>query len=473
MDKGCRRRKYGGGTGAVISMEKYDLIILGGGPAGYLAGERAGQAGLKAMVIEKRALGGVCLNEGCIPSKAFLYSAKAFDYAKNGEKYGVTVEGAKIDQKKVLQRKNRAVKTLVSGVAMTLKKNGCTVVDGEGVIQGRSADGFAVKAGGETYTAANLLVATGSAPVLPPIPGLKEALAAGFAVTNHEILDFEVIPERLVIIGGGVIGLEMASYFNSVGSHVTVIEMLDKIAGPTDAEISKILQKNYEKKGVEFKLGCKVTAFGTDTVEYEENGVKTVVKADKALVSIGRRPVSAGFGLETLAPVMNRAALKTDDTCRTSIPGLYAAGDINGKSMLAHTAYREAEVAVNNIAGKPDRVRYNAIPAVIYTNPEVASVGETEETAKAKGFDIKTVSASMRFSGRYVAEENGDGICKLVVDKKTRRLLGVHMIGNYSSEIIYGAAMMISTEIDVDTLKKFVFPHPSVCEVLREALFMV
>lgn len=453
-------------------MEKYDLIILGGGPAGYLAGERAGQAGLKALVIEKRALGGVCLNEGCIPSKAFLYSAKALDYAKNGEKYGVSVEGAKLDQKKVLQRKNRAVKTLVAGVGMSLKKCGCTVVEGEGIITGRSAQGFSVKVAEQSFQGANLLVATGSAPVLPPIPGLKEAISSGFAVTNREILDFDFIPEKLVVIGGGVIGLEMASYFNSVGSHVTVIEMLDKIAGPTDAEISKILQKNYEKKGVKFKLGCKVTAFGADFVEFEENGVKNTVSANKALVSIGRRPVSTGFGLETLSPEMDRSALKTDDTGLTSIPGLYAAGDINGRSMLAHTAYREAEAAVNNILGKRDRVHYNAIPAVIYTNPEVAGVGETEETAKAKKLDFKAVTATMRFSGRYVAEENGDGIVKLIVDNKDRRLLGVHMIGNYSSEIIYGAAMMIETEMDIETLKKFVFPHPSVCEVLREALFL-
>jgi dihydrolipoamide dehydrogenase len=308
---------------------------------------------------------------------------------------------------------------------------------------------------------------------LPPIPGLRESVASGFGLTNREILDLEKIPSSLVVIGGGVIGLEMASYFNSVGSKVTIIEMLTKIAGNNDSEISKILQKNYEKKGVTFRLGCKVTSLGENYVEFEENDQKTKLEAEKVLVSIGRRAVTADFGLETLGVEMNRGAIKTDEYGCTSIPGLFAAGDVNGTSMLAHTAYRESEVVINNILGKKDKVRYNAIPAVIYTNPEVAGVGETEESAKAKGFDVQTVNATMKFSGRYVAEENGDGICKLVIDKKYNRLLGVHMIGNYSSEIIYGAAMMIETEMRIEDIKELVFPHPSVCEVIREALFMI
>ncbi|MDR3644531.1 MAG: dihydrolipoyl dehydrogenase [Clostridia bacterium] len=455
-------------------METFDLIILGGGPAGYLAGERAGHAGLKALVIEKRALGGVCLNEGCIPSKALLYSAKVFEHASHGEQYGVTTTGASIDQKKVVARKNKVVKTLVSGVAMQLKRYGVTVLNSTGIIERRDAEGFKVRVDDTVYAGKNLLVATGSAPVIPPIPGLREAVAAGFALTNREILDLEVIPKSLIVIGGGVIGLEMASYFNSVGSHVTVVEMLPNIAGNTDREISGILQKNYEKKGVIFRLGCKVTSLGTNTVEFEADGKPEKLEADKVLVSIGRRPVTQGFGLETLGVEMNRAAIKTDEFGATNIAGLYAAGDVNGNSMLAHTAYREAEVVINNLTGKKDRVRYNSIPAVIYTNPEVASVGETEESAKAAGYDAQTVSVSMRFSGRYVAEnEGGDGICKLVIDKKYNRLIGVHMIGNYASEIIYGAALMIETELRVDDLKELVFPHPTVSEVIREALFSI
>ncbi len=452
----------------------YDLIVLGGGPAGYLAGERAGHAGLKTLVIEKRALGGVCLNEGCVPSKALLYSAKIFDYCNgHGEKYGVTAENAKIDQKKVIARKNKVVSTLVGGIGMQMKKNHVDVEMAFGEILGKDADGFKLKVNNKVFTGRKLIIATGSEAVLPPIPGLKEAYESGFGLTNREVLDLEEIPDNFVVIGGGVIGLEMASYFNSVGSKVTVIEMLDHIAGNTDREISGILKKNYEKKGITFKLSCKVTKIGTDSVEYEENGSLNTIKADKVLFSIGRRPVTKGFGLETLGVEMDRAAIKTDSIGRTNISGLYASGDVNGILMLAHTAYRESEVIVNNLTGKKDLMRYNAIPSVIYTNPEVASVGLTEEDAKKQGYNVKVNTASMMFSGRYVAEnEGGDGICKLVIDKDNDRLLGVHMIGNYSSEIIYGAAMMIETEMKIDDIKEVVFPHPTVCEIIREALFM-
>ena len=454
-------------------MELYDLIILGGGPAGYNAAERAGAAGLKTLVIEKRALGGVCLNEGCIPSKSLLYSAKIYDYCNHGDKYGVTTTGAAIDQKKVVARKNKVVSALVGGIGMKMKKNGVKVVDAEGTILGRSDEGFQLAANGETYTGKQLLIATGSMPVIPPIPGLREGVETGFVMTNREVLDLEEIPGNLVVIGGGVIGLEMASYYNSVGSHVTVVEMLDHIAGNTDREIGKILQNNYKKKGVEFMLGCKVTSVGDGKVTFEDAEGKTQsVDADKVLCSIGRRAVTQGFGLENINVYTERGAIVTDECMRTNIAGVYAAGDVNGTSMLAHTAYREGEVAINNILGKKDRMRYNAIPGVIYTNPEVASVGETEESAKAKGMEVKSVTVTMNYSGRYMAEnEGGDGICKIIVDAKYNRVLGVHMIGNYSSEIIYGAAMMIETEMCIENIKEVVFPHPSVCEVIREALF--
>lgn len=455
-------------------MEMFDLIILGGGPAGYNAAEKAGAAGLKTLVIEKRALGGVCLNEGCIPSKALLYSAKVYDYTKHGDQYGVTVQGSSIDQKAVIARKDKVVKALVSGIGMSMKKHGVTVVYAQGEILGRTAEGFQVAADGKTYTGRQLLITTGSAPVVPPIPGLREGVEAGYVLTNREILDLQEIPAQLVVIGGGVIGLEMASYYNSVGSKVTVIEMLDHIAGATDIEIANILMKNYQKKGITFKLGCKVTAVEPGKVKFEENGKETEVAADKVLCSIGRRAVTTGFGLEKLNVAMDRGAIITDEQMRTNIAGVYAAGDVNGKSMLAHTAYREGEVAVNTMLGKKDYMRYNAIPGVIYTNPEVGSVGETEASAKAKGYDVETVNLTMRYSGRYVAEnEGGDGIVKVVVDKKYHRVLGVHMIANYASEIIYGAAMMIETEMCIDNLKEIVFPHPTVCEVIREALFEV
>ncbi len=446
----------------------YDLIVLGGGPAGYLACERAGHAGLKVLLIEKRSLGGVCLNEGCIPSKALLHSAKVFDYAKHSQDYGVKVEGASIDHKAVVERKNKVVKTLVSGVTALMKANKVTVVSGEGVITGKNS----VKVGDTTYEGQKILICTGSEPVIPPIKGIKEGIGSGLVLTNREILDLQEIPKSLVIIGGGVIGLEMASYFNSVGSKVTVIEMLPSIAGPTDKEISSILLKNYIDKGVEFKLNSKVVEVTADSVVYEADGKTQSVPADKVLLSIGRRASTKDIGLEAVGVYCERGAIVTDRTMQTNIANIYAAGDVNGKSMLAHTAYREAEVAVNNILGKKDVMRYNAIPSVIYTTPEVASVGETQETAKEKGLDVEIISQQMMYSGRYVAENLfGDGICKIIIDKKRRTILGVHLIGNYASEIIYGAALMVETEMRVSDVKELVFPHPTVCEIIRETIF--
>ena len=285
------------------------------------------------------------------------------------------------------------------------------MVEGFCEIIGRDKDGFTVSVAGEMFKSTNLIIATGSSPAIPPIPGVKEGIASGFVLTNREILDLETIPQSLVVIGGGVIGLEMAAYYNSVGSKVTVIEMLDHIAGPTDREVSTMLQKVYEKKGVTFKLNSKVTAIGTSSVSYEENGKTETVQADKVLLSIGRRPVISGFGLERLGVLTEKGAIKTDRTCLTSIPNVYAVGDVNGVSMLAHTAYREAEVAVNSIIGKRDIMRYNAIPSVIYTNPEMAGVGETEESAKAKGISYVVGKVSMLYSGRFLTEnEGGNGI---------------------------------------------------------------
>ncbi len=454
---------------------RFDIIIIGGGPGGYNAAERAAHDGLKTALFEERALGGVCLNEGCIPTKTLLYSAKILDYANHGEKYGVTVEGAKLDHAKVVDRKDRVVKTLVSGVAAKMKNAGVTVINGTAKIKEKTPAGFIVECGGEMYEAANLLICTGSEAVIPPIPGLREAYEAGFAVTNREILDIRTLPKKVVVIGGGVIGLEMASYFNSVGCEVSVIEMLDKIAGPTEKEISSILEKNYAKKGVKFILGAKVTSVDkSGHVEYEKDGKTERIECDLALISTGRRARTKDIGLEEVGVQLNRGAVVTDETCRTSVPGIWAAGDVNGKIMLAHTAYREGEVAITNILGGHDRVDYRAIPSVIYTNPEVGTVGETVESAKKAGIDAEEVTLSLRYSGRYIAEnEGGDGIVKIVYGREHHEILGVHMIGSYASEIIYGAAAMVAKEQRVSDVQKIVFPHPTVCEVIREAMFTI
>lgn len=450
----------------------YDLLVLGGGPAGYLAAERASEAGLKTVVIEKRNLGGVCLNEGCIPSKALLYSAKILDSAAHGEKYGVNVTGISLDHKKVIARKNDVVKNLVSGIQFKLKKNGAEIVMAEGVIKGRTAEGFTIVAGEKEYTGRQIIISTGSTPAIPPIEGLKDSISDGFVLTNREILNLENVPARLTVIGGGVIGLEMASYFNSAGSKVTVIEMMDKIAGFTDAEISQILQKNYSAKGINFILGAKVVKVNSGLVTYEKDSKLVEIEGDKILLSIGRRPLTHGLGLENIGVYTEKGAIKTDEYCRTNIAGVYAAGDVNGTSMLAHTAYREAEVCINNIIGIKDKMSYNAIPAVIYTNPEVASVGYTEEEAKAKGINAKTTKLTMKYSGRYVAENiNGDGIIKLTTDETNGIIIGVSMIGSYASEIIMSAVLMVEMKMRIADIKKSVFPHPTVAEIIREAIF--
>ena len=455
----------------------YDLAIIGGGPGGYVAAERAGAAGLKVVLFEKNSLGGVCLNEGCIPTKTLLYSAKVYNYAANGKRYGVHTEGAGYDYAEFISRKDRVVRRLVAGVKAAMKAGEVEVISGEAFIEGRDAEGFSISAAGESYKAAKLLICAGSEAAVPPLPGLKEA--GEVIETNREILSLKEQPGELVVIGGGVIGMEFAAFFSTLGTKVTVVEMLPKILGPLDDEISAMLQKIYARRGVNFCLGCKVTGIEGNTVVYEDpEGQVCRVSGDRILVSVGRRAKLDGYGLENLGLEMtlNRGGrpcgIKVDDRMRTSVPGVYAAGDVTGFSMLAHTASREGEVAVNDIIGKEDRMRYDAIPSVVYTNPEVAGVGLTEEQAKASGREYEVLKLPMAYSGRFVAEnEGGEGICKLIVGKEKHEVLGVHMLGNPCSEIIHSACIAIESGMTAEQLRKVVFPHPSVSEIIRETAF--
>ncbi|MBQ8605566.1 MAG: dihydrolipoyl dehydrogenase [Clostridia bacterium] len=455
-------------------MELFDLLVLGGGPGGYLCAERAAQGGMKVCLFEKKALGGTCLNEGCIPTKTLLNSSKMYRHAKESEAFGVTAENVKFDHAKVIDRKDKVVKTLVAGVGATMKANKVTVISANAVIKGKSANGFSVEADGVVYEGKKLVIASGSEAFVPPVPGLREGLESGFVVTNREVLDCKKLPENLVVIGGGVIGLEMAYYFASVGTKVTVIEMMPKIAGATDPEICKVIQDSFTKRGMEFKLSCKVLEVTKNTVIYEDAGEKKEIACDMVLLSSGRKPATEGIGIETLHVEMDRAAVKTDRFLCTNVSGVYAIGDCNGKLMLAHTAYREAEVAVNHMLGIRDEMRYDVVPSVIYTDPEVASVGLSIDAAKEKGINAKEVKLPMSYAGRYLAEtEGGKGFIKIVVDQDKKRLIGCHMVGSYASEIIMTATMMVDTELTPTRLQKLVFPHPTVAEIIREAIFHI
>lgn len=455
----------------------YDLAIIGGGPGGYVAAERAGAAGLKTVLFERKSLGGVCLNEGCIPTKTLLYSAKVYNYAVNGDHYGVYAKEPNFNYGEIVSRKDKVVRKLVAGVKAAMKAGKIEVVAEQAMIKGRSAEGVTVTAADKEYVAKNLLICTGSEAAVPPFPGLKEA--GDVIVTNREILSLKEQPKELVVIGGGVIGMEFAAFFSTLGTKVTVVEMLPKILGPLDDEISAMLQKIYAKRGIEFCLRCKVTGIEGNTVVYEDpEGKVCRVSGDKILVSVGRRANISGFGLENtgVEMLLNRGGkpcgIKVDEHMRTNVPNIYAAGDVTGFSMLAHTASREGEVAVNNILGKQDHMRYEAIPGVVYTNPEVAGVGLTEEQAKASGKEYEVLKLPMAYSGRFVAEnEGGEGICKIIVGKKHHEVLGMHMLGNPCSEIIHSACIAIEMEMTVEQLKEVVFPHPTVSEIIKETAF--
>ena len=451
-----------------------DLAIIGGGPAGYVAAERAGAKGLSVTLFEKNNLGGVCLNEGCVPTKTLLYSAKVYDYARHGDKYGVTTEGATFDYGKIVARKNKVVRKLVAGIGASMKAHGVNVVKGETRITGRKEDGtLTVECNGEAYEAKNLLLCTGSEAFVPPIPGVPEA--GDVIVTNREILALKERPQSIVIIGGGVIGMEFASFYNSLGTEVTVVEMLPEILGGLDGEVSVMLREVYAKRGIQFRLSCKVTEVrGNEVIYVDAEGNTASATGEKILMSVGRRAVTANLGLETIGVETVRGAVKTDAQLRTNVPNVFAAGDINGFSMLAHTASREGEVVVNNLTGTPDEMRYDAVPGVVYTNPEVAGVGLTEEQAEKSGKRYAVAKLPMAFSGRFVAEnEGGNGLCKVIYDPDKRTVLGVHMLGNPCSEMIFGAAMAITQGMTIAELQRVIFPHPTVSEIFKETLFTI
>ncbi|MBO5123506.1 MAG: dihydrolipoyl dehydrogenase [Spirochaetaceae bacterium] len=451
----------------------FDVIVIGGGPGGYLAAERLGHRGKKVLVIEKQYMGGTCLNVGCIPTKTLLNSAKHYLHAKEAGQFGVHTDNVSFNMTEMMSWKEQVVKTLRSGVTASVKKCGAQIIEGTGVIVAPGS--VKVAETGETYQTKAILVAAGSVPAMPPIPGAKGNPAV---VDSTGLLSVEACPERLCVIGGGVIGIEFASLFGTLGSQVSVVEMMDEIIPPMDKEQAPLLRKALHN--TTFHLGCKVERLEGGTVHFTtKDGKQESVTADLVLMAVGRRSETQSWGGKEIGVDITPKGVNVDDRMRTNITGIWAAGDVNGRSMLAHSAYRMAEVAVNDICSyldgteNRDLMRYNAIPWVVYSIPEAAGVGMTQQEAESKGLAVKTASVPMLVSGRFIAENGtrAPGTVKVVVDVQTDMILGVHILGPYASEMIWGAAALIENEMRVQDVKQMIFPHPTVCEAIREAIW--
>jgi dihydrolipoamide dehydrogenase len=442
----------------------YDLIVIGGGPGGYEAAAHAGRMGKKVAMVEKGAMGGTCLNVGCIPAKTFLRSSRLFGECREAAAFGVRIGAPEFDMPVVVERKNRIVATLSKGVQGILKRAGVEVISGHARLLSRNA----IEVAGSRYEAANLLLATGSRPAAPPIPGLQSE----HTLDSNTVFGLQHVPNTIALIGGGYIGLEFACFFQEIGARVIVFEMLSQIATGADGEISARMLQILTRKGIEFHLSAKVQRIEGHTLHFAaQDGKQSSIDADYILNSTGRVPVVNDIGLETAGVEFTAKGIKTSEQGKTNVPGIWACGDVTGRRMLAHAATREGIVAVNNMFGRKDRVRYNALPAVVYTHPEVAMVGRTEEELKTAGIKYKKSVVPMAVAGRFLIEhEDATGLVKVICGAEFGEILGVHAIGDPSSEFIVAAAAMVETEMCAADAIEIVFPHPTVSESLKEAI---
>ncbi|MDR1105605.1 MAG: NAD(P)/FAD-dependent oxidoreductase [Treponema sp.] len=476
----------------------YDLAIIGAGPAGYLAAERLGHEKKKILLVEEKFLGGTCLNEGCIPTKTLVNSAKLYVHAREGGKFGVHAEGVSFDWGAIQSWKKEVTEKLRGGIEAMMKKYGVEVAPGRGeIIAAPSGNGGGrirvspvsggVSGGGPgpgEYEARAILVCPGSVPALPPIPGSRNN---PLVLDSSALLQIDTVPKKLTVIGGGVIGVEFAGLFSALGAEVTVIEMMDEIVPFMDREHAPLLRRAM--KGVEFRLGCRVEKIEGASVHYAtKDGKNEEARADLVLLAAGRRPVLEGWGAENAGLDSGAKGTVVDDRMRTSAPGIWAAGDVTGKSLLAHSAYRMAEVAAAGISayldladGKasggtpaiPNRMRYDAVPWAVYGVTEAAGVGITSQEAAAKGTAVLESGLPMRVSGRFAAENtfSGQGAVKVIASAESRKILGVHAVGAYASEFIWGGAALIEQELRIEDVKQMIFPHPTVCELIRDAVW--
>ena len=444
---------------------RYFLAIIGGGPAGYTAAEKASKAGKDVVLFEQNALGGTCLNVGCIPTKSLLYGAKQYFNATHAQKYGVTAAQVAFDFGAMQKRKTIVVRKLVAGIKQRLNNEHCTVVNGKAVVISHQPSVVSLQCNGETYEAENLMICTGSTNFVPPIPGIKDNPAVW---DSTDALAAAELPKSIIIVGGGVIGMEFATLYHELGVPVTVIEAMPTILPNLDPEVVQILLEKYKKAGITILTNTKVESL--DGGKVTANG--EVYEAERVLVSVGRRANLQG--LEALNELeLERGAIKIDEFCKTNLPNVYACGAVTGKIMLAHVASRQAEVAVGRMLKEIplQRIAYNAIPSVVYTNPEIASVGITEAQAESMSIPVEVKKLPMTFSGRFMAENEGEtGLCKMIVDAKHHSVLGVHCIGNPCSEFISAASFAVRNGYTVPEMQQVVFPHPTVSEILHEIL---
>ena len=444
---------------------KYFLAIIGGGPAGYTAAEKASKAGKDVILFEQNAVGGTCLNVGCIPTKSLLYGAKQYYNATHANKYGVTAENVTFDFAAMQKRKTIVVRKLVAGIKQRLNNEHCTLVTGFAKIESRTDELVTISCGDQTYEAENLMICTGSTNFVPPIPGIKDN---EHVWDSTDALAAAELPKSIIIVGGGVIGMEFATLYHELGVPVTVIEALPTILPNLDPEVVAVLAEKYKKAGINILTETRVEEMNGERVK--ANG--EWYEAERILVSVGRR--ANLNGLEALNDIeLNRGAIVIDDFCKTNLPNVYACGDVTGKIMLAHVAARQAEVAVGRMLKQIplQRIAYNAIPSVVYTNPEIASVGITEAQAADLKIETEVRKLPMTFSGRFMAENEGEtGLCKMIIDAKNHSVLGVHMIGNPCSEFVAAASFAVRMGYTVAEFQQVVFPHPTVSEILHEIL---
>ncbi len=451
-------------------MNRYFIAILGGGPAGYTAAEKASKAGKDVVLFEQNAVGGTCLNVGCIPTKSLLYGAKQYYNASHAQKYGVTAENVAFDFAAMQKRKTIVVRKLVAGIKQRLNNEHCTLVSGAARVLSRTDELVTIECNGETYEAENLLICTGSTNFVPPIPGIQDNPAVW---DSTDALAAQELPKSIIIVGGGVIGMEFATLYHELGVPVTVIEAMPTILPNLDQEVVAVLLEKYRKAGINILTSTKVTAVTDNGLRVTgADGEEASFEADKILVSVGRRANLQG--LEALTDLeLYRGGVVVDEFMKTNLDNIYACGDVTGKIMLAHVAARQAEVCIGRLLRQIplQRIAYNAIPSVVYTNPEIATVGITEQQAAEMNIETEVRRLPMTFSGRFMAENEGEtGLCKMVVDSKKQTVLGVHMIGNPCSEFVAAASFAVRNGYTIQEMEQVVFPHPTVSEILHEIL---